>query len=304
MSDRRSHRYAFTVQSTALGRSGLQVPRVWLRLLAHPDGREGWAEELAAAASQTAGPLDISAHPARWGSLLPETGNLLLTRGGRDLSRTRDTGQAAELIHAHLFETLCSLSREKLDLYLVSIAHPLEEFQIAGALEALKRAQQEAHVGTIGLECVEAAPTLATWRFHDAFDVLLVPRNHSDSTRFDVLSPLAIERNVGLVTHQPFDWGWGMPFFALDPDPADGIAQAVLADLAAASPVLVGVRSAAEVDQAVTAVDHPLPGLPALLKRYRASFDEELNWGAALDSPNRILREAASRRKAALGASR
>jgi len=301
------------VQFADFGRSGLQVPRVWLRLLAKPGGEDGWAESLAEAATATGAPIDVSAHPALWGSLLPATGHLALSRGGRTLSRTRDSGHASEQIQAHLFETLCSLRRERLDLYLLSIAEPLEEFQIAGALDALQQAKQEGHLSHIGLDSHAAAPTLAAWRFHDVFDAVLVPRNHHDSAAFRALAPLARERNVGLVTSQPFDWGWGAPFFALKSTwrlrnltlskYGLSVAQAVLADLAQEAPVLVGVRTSGEVAEAVGALDKRQPdGLEALMEVYRSAFLDEEEWRAAESSEDLVLREAALRRRATLGA--
>lgn len=128
----------------------------------------------------------------------------LMALGGVDIERATDHNHASDLVQAHLIETLSAVGREYLDFYFLRVRRGLEEFQINGALEALEMAKQEGHVRYLGLCC--DGPSLAVlgvWQFHDAFEVILIPRSQDDSEAYDTLAPVARERRVGIVTSQP-----------------------------------------------------------------------------------------------------
>lgn len=112
------------------------------------------------------------------------------------LETATDSTHAVDLVHAHLIEVLSCLGREHLDFYFLRIRRMVEEFQLAGALEAMELARQEGHIRFLGLAC-DGPPlaTLSVWQFHDAFDAVLIPSAEAGKT----LVPLARERRAGVL---------------------------------------------------------------------------------------------------------
>jgi len=112
-----------------------------------------------------------------------------------DLERATDSRHAADLVQAHLIETLSALGRPCVDFYFLRSRIAYREDQISGALETLELARQEGHVSYLGLHAEGPAdPTLANWMLHDAFEVLsFEPGAHDD------LLALARQRRVGLI---------------------------------------------------------------------------------------------------------
>lgn len=209
----------------------------------------------------------------------------LVAIGNEDYQQATNEAHACDLAQAHLIEILSAIGRERIDIYYFRVRQTAEEFQISGVLQALEMAKQEGHVGHIGICCDGPAfGTLGAWQFHDAFETLLVPRNHRDSEAYRTLAPLARERRVGIVTSRPLNWGDGRSFTDSEEHwrlrnltksfYGKSLAQIVIADLAQDHPVLVGVKSASEVNEAVTCVEERQPdGLQAMLQPFLDSFD-------------------------------
>jgi len=237
------------------------------------------------AALDSGAPIDVTSHPALWGGKMRGTDATLVAVGNDDYERATDEGHACSLTQANLIQLLSAIGRETIDIFYFRVRRMAEEFQISGALQALELAKQEGHIRFIGL-CCDGPPfgTLGAWQFHDAFESLLVPRNHYDKEAYDTLSPLARERRVGIVTSRPLNWGGGASFTDT-PEHwrlrnltqsfyGQTLAQAVIADLARDHPVLVGVRSPQEIEQAVTCVSNSQPtGLTAMLQPFIDSFN-------------------------------
>lgn len=294
------------VASGVLGRTNRQFPSVWLSLsLPHDsDHLDGLVE----AALGSNAPIDVTSQPGLWGAKLRGHSPTLVAIGASDFERSTEEAHSCDLVQGHLIGLLSCLGRETIDIFFLRVRGPLEEFQIAGALQALELARQEGHIRYIGLCCDgPSLPVLGTWQFHDAFEVLLVERNHYRREAYQTLAPLAKERRVGVVTSRPLNWGYGLPFVAM-PDLwrlrnltqsfyGLTLAQAVIANLAADHPVLVGVRTAEEVRQAVSATEKPLPtGLDAMLQPFIEAFEGEDLWKSLIVSENPILRSAAEAR--------
>lgn len=228
--------------------------------------------------------------------------------GGQTMERASDEHHAMDLTQAHLIETLSAIGRETIDFYFLRVRRAVEEHQINGALEALEHAKQEGHVKHIGIFGEGAGlSTLGTWQFHDAFEALLVSRNHFDSAKFDQLEPMAKERRVGVVTCHPLNWGFGLPFVAL-PDLwrlrnltqsfyGMSLAQAVLNDLCHSHPVLVGVRNLEEVQAAVKSESVVVPdGLAAMLEPFKEAFGSDATWTALESHDEPWIRRCAQAR--------
>lgn len=234
----------------------------------------------------------------------------LTMTGGQFIERATDDKHAMDLVQAHLIETLSSVGRESVDIYFLRIRRALEENQINGALEALELAKQEGNVKYIGI--FADGPGLAVlgqWQFHDAFETILIPRNHYNSQTYDQLAPMAKERRVGVVTSQPLEWDFGVRFTDL-PELwrfknltqsfyGHSLNQAVLHDLAKDHPVLVTARTPAEIREAVAAPQIQAPeGLEAMIAEYKAAFDDDATWANLADHPAAALRQAAQKRLA------
>ncbi len=292
-----------------LGRTNQSFPPIWISLAAPQTApEEGWRDRLVSAAIEANTVIDISKGPVLWGGAMRGTEAKLMTLGGAEIERATDEKHARDLVEAHLIETLSAIGREHLDFYFFQMRRALEEFQINGALAALELAKQEGHVRFVGLCC--DGPSLAvlgSWQFHDAFDVLLVPRNHYDAEAYETLAPMANERRVGIVTSKPLNWGYGMPFVKLPTQwklrnltPSlygMSLAQAVIADLSREGTVLVGVRTPEEIEQAVRAHGLSLPdGLSAMIETYREAWDSDAEWELLMRDNDPIVRKAAERR--------
>jgi hypothetical protein len=279
---------------------------VWLSLSPPQDGCS--PEALAQAAVEAKAPIDVSSQPAVWGEMLRGSDNPLIVKSDHSMEVASDGRHAADLTDAHLIQTLSCLGRNVIDFYFLRIRRAPEEFALSGALEAIDGARQAGHVKYLGICCDgPALATLGVWQFHDAFDVLLVPRNHYSQETYKTLAPLAKERRVGIITSHPLDWGFGLDFTRL-PEHWKlrnltqsfyglTLAQAVIHDLAREHPVCVSVNSREEIRLAITAPDMVLPdGLNAMLEPFVESFNDESQWARLLASDEPSLKAAALRR--------
>jgi len=270
---------------------------------------EGDLDGLVGAALASGAPIDVTSQPALWGGRMRGTEATLTCIGNSAFEDANDENHATDVVQAHLIETLSCIGREYWDIYYLRIRRAVEEYQLSGALQALELAKQEGHIRHIGLCC--DGPSLAVlgaWQFHDAFETLLVPRNHYDTEAYDTLSPLAKERRVGVVTSKPLNWGYGLPFVDLAAQwrlqnlteglYGPSLGQAVVGEFAQQHPVMVGVRTVEEVQLAVEAPNVARPeGLAALLEPYVNAFESEEEWASLLTSDQPALRAAAQRRQ-------
>ncbi len=253
-------------------------------------------------------PIDISRQPGLWGGRVRGKEVFLTCSGNLNYENAVDEQHAHDLTSADLIQTLSSIGREYIDIYFLRLQRAVEEFQISGVLEALELARQEGHIRYIGLHC-DGSPfaALATWQFHDAFDLIQVNRNPIDHSAYDTLRPLAKERRVGIVTSNPIEWRDGVPFTSF-PGPwrlrnlcksfyGQTIGQAVIASLSEDHPVLVGVSNQQEVEEALEAPGKPKPeGLDSYLEPFVLAYEDEDQWRELASGQNAGLRIAAARR--------
>lgn len=144
--------------------------------------------------------LDITPAPGLWGHLLRENPTPLqvaITVPAHLIGLAGDATHAGYALQSHLIETLCAIGRERVDFYFLSLHESLTEAQLSGALEALEIARQEGQIGAIGLAGYEnPIRTLALWRTHDAFEVVLLPASEA---HLQTLLPEARYRRTGVV---------------------------------------------------------------------------------------------------------
>ncbi|MCC7434428.1 MAG: hypothetical protein IT363_07065 [Methanoregulaceae archaeon] len=176
------------------GRTNIEVPERWLRLIAGAD-----TSGLAAAALATGLPLDVSSQPALWGGHLRREpafeSTLVMARSSTDFERASDESNVVHLVHAHLIEVLSSLGRQQLDFYFVRVRQRLQEYQINGVLQALEMAREDGLVRFQGLAAEASALVVrSVWQGHDGFEAILVGDESAPE-----LQPIANERRVGVL---------------------------------------------------------------------------------------------------------
>jgi len=188
-----------------LGRTNRALFPLWIRGGLPESGVpdiNGGRSLLRAAVDNGVEVFDLTVSPGYWGDVFRQTQSPLMISAlsrGIPLHLTPDTRAAGKLIQAHLIEVLCAAGRERCDFYFLACEYPLQEFQTAGALEALEIARQEGQIGYLGL-AVYAKPlqTLSFWKMHDAFEVLLIPGGAEEQT-LSTLLPEAAARRAGVV---------------------------------------------------------------------------------------------------------
>jgi aryl-alcohol dehydrogenase-like predicted oxidoreductase len=191
-------------KKTLLGRANRYVYPVWARgELRGGTSAEERAERLFHTLLQSPiETLDITPAPALWGRFLRETANALQVAVASPVNwlvHAPDARIAANLVQSHIVEVLCAIGRPQIDYYFLSLREPLSEAQLSGALEALEVARQEGQIGILGLAAWGNPLTvLASWRTHDAFEVVLLP-DSAEAT--ETLLPEARARRAGVVLH-------------------------------------------------------------------------------------------------------
>ncbi len=180
-----------------LGRTNRDFPPIWLRLCVPRTSSS--IEELVDAALEAETVLDVSTQPALWGGRLRHSDSMLMASGGLEIEDAHNDTLAANLVQACILQTLSAVGHESIEFYFLRVRRALEEYQIAGALEALESSKQEGCIKHLGL--LADGPGLAvkaTWQFHDAFEVILLK-----AEELSILSALAHERRVGIVLDGP-----------------------------------------------------------------------------------------------------
>jgi hypothetical protein len=188
------------VNQDVFGRTNRSFPSIWLalqlpRLEDSPEGFEGFV----ARAIQLDTPLDISAAPAIFGSLTRQKNDVVLIQNSSvDFERASGSSHAADLVYAHLIETLSCIGRPCIDFYFLRSRVALEEAQLAGILETFEVARQEGHIRFLGLRIENFNASIANWQFHDAFDVVSASEKLSSEDR-ETARRMADQRRCGFI---------------------------------------------------------------------------------------------------------
>ncbi|MBX3115321.1 MAG: hypothetical protein KF836_12215 [Fimbriimonadaceae bacterium] len=173
--------------------------------------------------------------------------------GGAKVGNAHNQEQAMNHMTGEIIAAVAGSPDGVVSIYFLSVARAWEEHQINGALAALQSAKEEGLIGSIGLHVAGSALGVASlWRFHDAFDVVLVPHNPRTEKDYQGVVATASDRRVGVVQESVFDWGAGVPFFAM-PNTGWKLGGALLADRLRVNPVLLGVMSVNEMETATQA---------------------------------------------------
>jgi len=284
------------VELKVLGRTNKKFPSVWLKLLLprEPDK----TDSLVSAAVEAKTVIDVTSQPALFGGFMRGSDATLAVSGGLSLERAVDEKMAMDFLQAELIQSLSAVGRMHFDFFFLQIRKPLEEFQIAGAMQSLELARQEGHIKFLGLDVVgPPLPSLGIWHFHDAFEVIKMPYNPCAKEPFEVLADLAKERRVGIITHRCLCWKNSIPFMQFltqSKVDSDSLAQSAISSNLDVGPVSVGVRDEREIGLAISAL-----GSPKLSEETIETALDEMNrgskWGELAKSSNRNIRELAEK---------
>jgi hypothetical protein len=256
----------------------LSSARIWLSLSLPSNPSE--LEPLVAAAISAGCPIDVSSQPALWGHYLRGSGCTIAAVGGVDITTATSFDHAADLVYAKMLETLCSIGSENIECFFLPLSGLESAVQLQGAIRAVSTAKAEGNLKTVGLYAA-GNPDYALQQLqrYEVFEVILAQCNHSTLELLDWPKSAHIRSHASLVTCSPFAWSGHSPFFDLDvPWPGDKriLRQQVLQELARNHPVMVGVRTASQVEEALAAFDsEPHLDLYEALRPFREGFEVE-----------------------------
>ncbi len=285
-----------------LGRTNREYPSIWLR------PHLGETEDLGPmmdALAEVDTVIDVTLMP---GVLSRLHGKKLLYRGGTGIAGARTNNNAGDLMGAEIIEIVSSLAGQPLEFFVLRVREPLEDHQIEGALGALTSALEEGLVRHVALG-FEGPAAMPLWQLNDAFDMVLVTRNHRDESDYLAASAQARSRRVGVVADRVIEWDYGVTFTRLPslwrlPNLSKGfygtsVEQAVAARFAVDGPVIVGVRTKDDVDRyrglLEGKVEIPV-GIDAYVEPFVKAWDDPAEWAELENSPHAWIREAAARR--------
>lgn len=285
-----------------LGRTNREYPSIWLR--PHLGDSEDLAPMLDAL-TEVDTVIDVTLMP---GVLSRLKGKKLLYRGGMAVAGARTNNNAGDLMGAEIIEIVSSLAGQPLEFFVLRVREPLEDHQIEGALGALTSALEEGLVRHVALG-FEGPAAMPLWQLNDAFDAVLVTRNHREEADYLAASAQARSRRVGVVADRVIEWDFGVPFTRLPslwrlPNLSKGfyetsIEQAVAARFAADSPVVVGVRTKDDVARyrALLEGNVEIPeGIDAFVEPFLKAWVDPSEWEELEKSAHAWIREAAARR--------
>lgn len=176
-----------------LGRTNRAFAPIWFRPLSGLDDEATAAAVVEAGRIEPTMIVDASSQPLLWGGLLRGFRGGFLTRSARDLERATGEAHAADLVEAHLIETLSSLGRESIEVYCLRVRARMAPETATGALQALEWARSEGMVHAFGILPEDPAAGRDLWERHDAFEVALLPPNSG-------LEAFATQRRCGIVS--------------------------------------------------------------------------------------------------------
>jgi len=233
--------------SELLGRTNRTFPRLWWRLLGcDENSRFEICDYL------KIHPGVVMASPL-WAAELRDAKCDWVVCGGSKVGNSPSQERAMNDMTGDIIAAVAGSPDGFVSIYFLSVARAWEEHQINGALAALQSAQEEGLIGSIGLHVAGSALGVASlWRFYNAFDVVLVRRNPGQEQDYLRIAMTAVDRRVGVIQESIFDWGGGLPFFAM-PNLGWNIGAALLADRLSVNTVLLGVSNLSEMQLTVAA---------------------------------------------------
>ncbi|HEY3781675.1 MAG TPA: hypothetical protein VGL56_11355 [Fimbriimonadaceae bacterium] len=253
----------------------LSTSRLWFSLSLPGNPKE--LEPLAEAAVKSDCPIDISSQPALWGHYLRGANREIVAIGGLDLTLATSFDHAADLVYAKMLEILCAIGQETMSCFFLPVYGRETAVQMQGAVRAVSNARAEGNLQNVGVYAAGNADfALQQLQRYEVFEVILAPRNHSTPEALGWPKSALIRTHSTLVTCSPFNWGGGMPFFqplSSELDSNVALRQQILKELGQEFPVMVGVRTAAEIEEAMEALNsNSTLDLSEALTPYRERF--------------------------------
>lgn len=231
------------------GRTNKEVPPLWFRLLGTDENGEikGYLEKNCCV-------VDIGSSPGFWGHHLRGTQCEIMMKGGWEVRQGTNEAHASDLLNGSLVESLSILGRESVDYYFWQYQESLAEHQVQGTLRALEQAKEEGTIKHYGLS-LEGSVTsaLSMWRFHDAFECVLLERTPVQESNFQAFYSEAKKKRVGVVAQAVHEWIAESALTNKDQQTKSVLAT-WLAKSAQDSVVLVGVRDLDAINQCIQIV--------------------------------------------------
>lgn len=276
------------------GRTNRQVPPIWLSLNPpdHPFGE--WRDELVAACVGAETVLDVTHSTGLWGDLLPREGVDLMVCLGSNTIHSVSASHAADLIQAELVQALSCLGGRRIAYVFWNVVGPHEEFQVEGVLAGFEEAIQDGIFQHLGLNVAgPAVAALALWQFHDAFDAVLIPRNPLDDAAYELLAPVAAQRNVGLVGRDAVHWRAGVSFAEMPsvralPNVGE-LEGEVLGHYASNHPVIVPVSTIADCHRFAALKRVPIPDFESVMGPFVDAYRRTGNWEALAEALDPVV---------------
>jgi predicted aldo/keto reductase-like oxidoreductase len=138
-------------------------------------------------------------------------GGALQRRRDEVILATKTPMRDAERALADVESSLRELRTEVIDLYqLHSVSSRPDYEQVmgpGGALEGLKRAQEEGKIRHVGITCHRAVEVMSDAILSGQFETIMVACNPLDPERASAVMPLAAERGMGVIAMKPLAGG-------------------------------------------------------------------------------------------------
>lgn len=195
------------MSSSHAGRANVWFPEFWLRPTRPEAAVPEWWKPLADELKVAETVIDVSGAPGLWGTALRGSQAPLMAWASESYTRAPDAATAANLVQADLIETLCSIGRQEVDMFVLPVSGPVTEAQADGVLMALEDARQDGAIRFLVLASLGPPEiTLSFWQPRDGFE-LIIP---TPSPRFpnrgegagggeSALLQMAAERRVTII---------------------------------------------------------------------------------------------------------
>ncbi len=178
------------------------APSWWVQLLApaFPDS----AGQIAKEASALATVVDITYQPALFGRFLDSKTQIMVVHPGQ-LHFTDSFHGAYDEFNAGLIQILSAIGRTSVNLLFLKVSEPLTQFQIDGAVSAIKDSQEEGAIQKVGLAVQgNGSAALAVLEKSDLFSYVLVS-SQVDASILNSIKEIGLRKELVVVRKAPLN---------------------------------------------------------------------------------------------------
>lgn len=151
------------------------LPSIWLKL--HFDLNKE-SEQLSLFLSENNIACDLSTQPSLWGHILSKWTGPCMIKGNFDYENVLDSQHAHDLITAHLLQSLCSIGRSSIDLFVLPVRKEIPYPILQGIKETVQQAKEENLIRYFGVALLEySEQVLSMTTFYDFANALIIPED-------------------------------------------------------------------------------------------------------------------------------